>query len=78
MTSKCNVIHFHNSATVTLGARGDSYYEYLLKQWLQTGKKNDQYVDSKVLLSLTKAGLCIHCGIISFVVLSIVGDSVIG
>ncbi|KAI5647021.1 glycosyl hydrolase family 47 domain-containing protein [Phthorimaea operculella] len=25
-------------ATITLGARGDSYYEYLLKQWLQTGK----------------------------------------
>jgi mannosyl-oligosaccharide alpha-1,2-mannosidase len=21
--------------TITLGARGDSYYEYLLKQWLQ-------------------------------------------
>ncbi|KJE94527.1 mannosidase [Capsaspora owczarzaki ATCC 30864] len=24
---------------ITLGARGDSYYEYLLKQWLQGGKK---------------------------------------
>lgn len=24
---------------VTLGARGDSYYEYLLKQWLFSGKK---------------------------------------
>ncbi|XP_076242257.1 alpha-Mannosidase class I b [Calliopsis andreniformis] len=29
---------FRESATITLGARGDSYYEYLLKQWLQTGK----------------------------------------
>ena len=26
------------SSTITLGARGDSYYEYLLKQWVQTGK----------------------------------------
>lgn len=24
--------------TITLGARGDSYYEYLLKQWLQVGR----------------------------------------
>ncbi|EDQ92703.1 uncharacterized protein MONBRDRAFT_13888, partial [Monosiga brevicollis MX1] len=29
--------------TVTLGARGDSYYEYLLKQWLLTNKKEDVY-----------------------------------
>lgn len=31
--------------TITLGARGDSYYEYLLKQWIQTGAvfdKNDE------------------------------------
>lgn len=26
---------------ITLGARGDSYYEYLLKQWIQTGKTLD-------------------------------------
>nr|CAI5864327.1 unnamed protein product [Callosobruchus analis] len=41
---------FRSYATITLGARGDSYYEYLLKQWIQTGKaidflKND-YVES--------------------------------
>ncbi|XP_058058941.1 endoplasmic reticulum mannosyl-oligosaccharide 1,2-alpha-mannosidase [Anopheles bellator] len=35
---------FRNFATVSLGARADSYYEYLLKQWLQTGKKNDDYL----------------------------------
>ncbi|CAH2211566.1 jg27075, partial [Pararge aegeria aegeria] len=29
---------FLQHATITLGARGDSYYEYLLKQWIQTGK----------------------------------------
>ena len=28
--------------TVTLGARGDSYYEYLLKQWIQMGAKFDK------------------------------------
>ncbi len=30
------------SARVSLGARGDSYYEYLLKQWLLTGKKDER------------------------------------
>lgn len=35
---------FRNFATISLGARGDSYYEYLVKQWIQTGKKtNDLY-----------------------------------
>merc|ERR1719361_774385 len=32
---------FRSYSTITLGARGDSYYEYLLKQWLQTGKTLD-------------------------------------
>lgn len=32
---------FRNFATISLGARGDSYYEYLIKQWIQTGKKED-------------------------------------
>jgi hypothetical protein len=32
-----------SGSTITLGARGDSYYEYLLKQWLQTGKTEDLY-----------------------------------
>lgn len=32
---------FKNGYTITLGARTDSYYEYLLKQWLQTGKTVD-------------------------------------
>lgn len=37
-----NTGQFRSFSTITLGARGDSYYEYLLKQWLQTGKrKND-------------------------------------
>ena len=35
---------FRPSATITLGARGDSYYEYLLKQWLQSGKTEDWLV----------------------------------
>lgn len=29
---------------VTLGARGDSYYEYLLKQWLQTDKTEPRFL----------------------------------
>lgn len=28
-----------SGGVITFGARGDSYYEYLLKQWLQTGRK---------------------------------------
>ncbi|CAH1112085.1 unnamed protein product [Psylliodes chrysocephalus] len=41
---------FRTYATITLGARGDSYYEYLLKQWIQTGKVidylRDDYLES--------------------------------
>ena len=33
---------FRPGATITLGARGDSYYEYLLKQWIQMGKKDEK------------------------------------
>ena len=29
--------------TVSWGAMGDSYYEYLLKMWLLTGKQHEQY-----------------------------------
>lgn len=36
-----NTGQFRNFATISLGARADSYYEYLVKQWIQTGKKND-------------------------------------
>lgn len=31
------------SGVLTFGARADSYYEYLLKQWLQSGKKENKY-----------------------------------
>ncbi|KAH9488136.1 Endoplasmic reticulum mannosyl-oligosaccharide 1,2-alpha-mannosidase [Bulinus truncatus] len=30
---------FRPGSTITMGARADSYYEYLLKQWVQSGKK---------------------------------------
>ncbi|XP_075526467.1 alpha-Mannosidase class I b isoform X4 [Dermacentor variabilis] len=36
---------FNADSTLTLGARADSYYEYLLKQWLQTGKTIDWLKD---------------------------------
>lgn len=32
---------FHVTAPVSFGASADSYYEYLLKQWIQTGKTKD-------------------------------------
>ncbi|CAL4093322.1 unnamed protein product, partial [Meganyctiphanes norvegica] len=32
---------WRSHSTITLGARGDSYYEYLLKQWIQSGKTKD-------------------------------------
>ncbi|XP_065354276.1 endoplasmic reticulum mannosyl-oligosaccharide 1,2-alpha-mannosidase [Calliphora vicina] len=35
---------FRNYATVSLGARGDSYYEYLVKQWIQTGHKENDFL----------------------------------
>lgn len=34
---------------ITFGAMGDSYYEYLLMQWLQTGKKETKFKDQWVL-----------------------------
>lgn len=33
---------FTHMGVFTLGARADSYYEYLLKQWIQGGKKETQ------------------------------------
>eukprot|EP00795_Rhopilema_esculentum_P010888 gene10888-19715_t len=39
---------FMSGATITLGARGDSYYEYLLKQWIQSGKKENKFKDNYV------------------------------
>lgn len=40
--------NFRSYATITLGARGDSYYEYLLKQWIQTGRTIDYLRDDYV------------------------------
>merc|ERR1719428_2688590 len=34
--------HFQN-AHITFGAMGDSYYEYLLKMWVQTGKTEPEW-----------------------------------
>lgn len=36
---------FRTYSTITFGARGDSYYEYLLKQWIQTGRTIDYLRD---------------------------------
>lgn len=32
------------SGVISLGARGDSYYEYLLKQWLLEGKADESMI----------------------------------
>ncbi|KAL0279923.1 UNVERIFIED_CONTAM: hypothetical protein PYX00_001372 [Menopon gallinae] len=39
---------FRSYSTITLGARGDSYYEYLLKQWIQTGRTIDYLKDDYI------------------------------
>ncbi|XP_060697308.1 mannosidase, alpha, class 1B, member 1b isoform X1 [Hemiscyllium ocellatum] len=36
---------FSHLGVYTLGARADSYYEYLLKQWIQGGKKESDLLD---------------------------------
>lgn len=36
---------FTHQGIYTLGARADSYYEYLLKQWIQGGKKENEWVE---------------------------------
>ncbi|XP_047556571.1 endoplasmic reticulum mannosyl-oligosaccharide 1,2-alpha-mannosidase isoform X1 [Lutra lutra] len=36
---------FTHMGVFTLGARADSYYEYLLKQWVQGGKKETQLLE---------------------------------
>ncbi|XP_054876493.1 mannosidase, alpha, class 1B, member 1b isoform X1 [Poeciliopsis prolifica] len=36
---------FTHQGIYTLGARADSYYEYLLKQWIQGGKKEKQFLE---------------------------------
>ena len=46
---------FGNDQTITLGARADSYYEYLLKQWIQTGMKED-FLKQDYLKAMEAAG----------------------
>jgi hypothetical protein len=36
---------------IRLGSRGDSFYEYLLKQWLQTNRTENVYRTVRVLPS---------------------------
>uniref|UniRef100_A0A8C5QD89 alpha-1,2-Mannosidase n=1 Tax=Leptobrachium leishanense TaxID=445787 RepID=A0A8C5QD89_9ANUR len=39
---------FSHLGVFTLGARADSYYEYLLKQWLQSGKKESAFLEDYI------------------------------
>ena len=50
---------YRAAATITLGARGDSYYEYLLKQWIQTGKTQD-YLKEDFLKAVKDVSRCNH------------------
>lgn len=43
--SRDDVIPRPVGSKISLGAMGDSYYEYLLKQWVQSGKKEDYLKD---------------------------------
>ena len=58
-----NTGKFRKGATITLGARGDSYYEYLLKQWIQTGKTTsylkDDFVES--VIGVGNSSLLVDC-----------------
>lgn len=45
-----------NSNKISIGAMGDSYYEYLLKHWLQSGKKKTQL---KVMLARGPSRSCV-------------------
>ncbi|KAG0038695.1 mannosyl-oligosaccharide alpha-1,2-mannosidase [Podila clonocystis] len=47
----------YHGAEIRLGSRGDSYYEYLIKQYLQTGKKEQVY---KEMYDRTIAGIKKH------------------
>uniref|UniRef100_A0AAQ4PSX2 alpha-1,2-Mannosidase n=1 Tax=Gasterosteus aculeatus aculeatus TaxID=481459 RepID=A0AAQ4PSX2_GASAC len=40
-----NTGQFTHKGVFTLGARADSYYEYLLKQWIQGGKTEDDLLE---------------------------------
>ena len=57
-----NTGQFRPHATITMGARADSYYEYLLKQWLQTGKTESRQVGHRPLATskhrVTRHKLC--------------------
>ncbi|XP_032670377.1 endoplasmic reticulum mannosyl-oligosaccharide 1,2-alpha-mannosidase isoform X1 [Odontomachus brunneus] len=62
---------FREYATITLGARGDSYYEYLLKQWLQTGKTIDYLRDDYLLgISGTQKHLVKHTAVNKYLFIS--------
>ncbi|XP_071802353.1 endoplasmic reticulum mannosyl-oligosaccharide 1,2-alpha-mannosidase-like isoform X1 [Asterias amurensis] len=58
-----NTGQFRQRATLTLGARADSYYEYLLKQWLQTGKSEQIFKeDFEAAMTGVKNRLTRHSG----------------
>ena len=64
------------TGTITLGARADSYYEYLLKLWIQSGKKDDKYVGVLCVYPGQDLGMdTIHVGIRTYVHVHVVRDT---
>ena len=49
-------------AHTSMGALGDSFYEYLLKEWIRSGKRDMQVrcIDKRVLLCLRQPSVCMH------------------
>ena len=56
---------FRPSSTVSVGASADSYYEYLIKQWLQTGKSKDWYVPPTYLYTVHIQAMKSQCSDVS-------------
>ena len=45
---------FRKDSPFSMGGAADSYYEYLLKQWIQTGKTTDWSVNKSSIFAVTK------------------------
>ena len=53
--------------TLTMGARADSYYEYLLKQWLQTSKTEEKWATLVFGVDGELDVRCLSCLVVNFV-----------
>ncbi len=56
---------FTHQGIYTLGARADSYYEYLLKQWIQGGKAENEWVESLYIWTSNSTYQNFSCGLMT-------------